>query len=71
MVVLLYVLPVLLLILGPLVAYYCYKRLNDPMESFDATSGAFAKYGNWAGIALGAVAVLWAIWRIYQLFSQP
>lgn len=68
---LLYLLPVVLLVIGPLVAYFCYRKLSDPLAGFDATSAGFARTGNWAGVVLGIAAVLWAIWRIYQLFSQP
>jgi hypothetical protein len=68
---LLYVLPVLLLIIGPLVSYNCYRKLSDPLAGFDSTSTGFARIGNWAGIVLGIVAVLWAIWSVYRLFSQP
>jgi len=68
---LLYVLPVLLLVLAPLLAFNCYKAIKDPLESFDKTSGSFSRVGNWAGIVLSVAAVLWALWRLYQLFFAP
>ena len=68
---LLYVLPLVLLVLGPLLAINCFKAIKDPLETFDKTSGSFARVGNWAGIVLGSAAVLWALWRLYQLFFGP
>lgn len=68
---LLYVLPAVVLIIGPLLAYNCFRALRDPLKGFDKTSSGFARVGNWAGIVLGIGAVLWALWRIFQLFTQP
>lgn len=68
---LLYLLPLLLLVIGPLLAYYCYRGLSNPLAGFDSIGTGFSRVGNWAGIVLGIAAVFWAIWRVYQLFSQP
>ena len=66
-----YLLPALVLIIGLLLAYNCFKGIRDPLKGFDKTNSSFARVGSWAGIVLGGAGVLWALWRLYQLITLP
>lgn len=61
--------PLLLIILGPLMALNCLKALREREGMYDQENSNYMLLANWAGVLIGFGAAAWSAWRLYRIFS--
>ena len=67
---LMFALPFLLLVLGPVFVYSVLKSARAGEGVYDRGSSAYMSAMNWLGVLIGVAATAWAVWRVYYIVRE-